>query len=371
MHSSLSETLFLIKAGAVSAVVLAVACGPSLSAASTATAQFSGNWQETGIWTGGQGAGGAPAVGDSITVGDGYQVTLDTALSQVFGTLTVGNPGGGTLDVESGGRATANYINIGASTSGTGTLLFNGGSLTANANIQFSSVAGPSAATITSGTLEAKGGTGAGIFVGNLGAATVTQTGGLVLASNNKINIGMPSVNGTSYTMSQNAQMQWASTLTIYAGSSLSVVGSNAVLKTVNGTGSSSGGTGFNVAGTVNFTLDESGASTIDLTTGLNTQLTITGGAHLTIDGSAYQGGADQKITLFQYSSETGSFGNNVVFTGFQTAPTLVYGADSIYFYTTTTVPEPRVTGLLGLAALVGVGMWRTRRQSVASSLNA
>jgi len=97
------------------------------SFAATATATASGNWTATsGVWSGGAGTGGGPAVGDVIIINSGVtvMVNIDLSASVYTGTLTI--IGSGSLVITSTGKLSRTTGALTFSGSGAGSFLIAG-----------------------------------------------------------------------------------------------------------------------------------------------------------------------------------------------------------------------------------------------------
>jgi hypothetical protein len=107
---------------------------------------------------------------------------------------------------------------------------------------------------------------------------------------------------------------------------------------------------------TIKFTMAASGVTAPSVTA----QLSITDGATLVVDGAAYTGGP-ATITLVQFGTITGSFGDNVTFQNFGAlTPSLQANSDNLSL---VVVPEPSMVALLaGLGGLCVAGLRRARR---------
>ncbi len=126
--------------------------------AAACTATTSGNWSTGSNWTGCTGAGGVPAVGDTITINTGITITLDTAATVAGTTIdgTLDTSGSnfayttGILTIDATGTFTANASTVTLNASA-GTLFTNNGTFTAGTSTVI--MASDAASTLTAGNL--------------------------------------------------------------------------------------------------------------------------------------------------------------------------------------------------------------------------
>ncbi len=106
------------------------------SFAATATATASGNWTATaGVWSGGAGTGGSPALGDVIIINSGVTVTVNSDLSASVYTGTLTIIGSGSLVITSTGKMSRTTGNLTFSGSGAGSFLIAGTYITSATGI--------------------------------------------------------------------------------------------------------------------------------------------------------------------------------------------------------------------------------------------
>ena len=225
-------------------VTLAISFPSELHAAAI-SAGATGNWSDTGTWSGGV----VPASGDTVTIGSGYTVSLPSG-SAASANMTIDS--GGNLEITGGSLTLDAGNNIG----GGGNFTLSAGSFT-NSNIQYA----------TTGSVNF-----------NITGGTYTYT------SNSDIRMGWG-----NFTMS-------GGTISIGSGSNRFIGGLNSTTQAsnlvVDGSGASISWKRIllNASGrNANFTfnLDATGVSEIS-TTGSST-LTY---SNLAVDGSSYTGGS-------------------------------------------------------------------------------
>lgn len=334
---------------------------------------------------------------NALTIGASTGVTgtlnVNGGLLSVIGNSVIGNTSGGIVNVNSGTYTSNQSIRLGISAGssgalnvagglatvgtslsvgvdGAGSVLVSGGTLTTSTATVASGVGSTGSISVTAGRLQVS--STDDVFLGGRVTGTTsgayTQSGGEVSLGGGDGRLVIGSTNGAGQVINSSATISGgnfsgrfligANTDSGAGNGVLTIVGDAATIGSAGTTGT---GLELRATGEIVFQLDATGISTLDFS---DLNVSMVEGSKLTIDGTAYAGGA-QIFTLIDAESFTGDFAllDKSVFGFAPGYSTNLFLENNDVKLEILGIPEPSTWALLGLG--LGVLIWRTRERRV------